>query len=180
MKLFKKMSLIFSFFFIFSCYDSLDFEQIDTYVYEPVFTSALTYFSVSSSQFFNSSGVQEFEISHVDDFQAFQQSFVRENVVKIDFNAEYVNEFDREVMITFEFLNSNMETVYIPSPILVEANNVNPPSYLQEIIIAENPSILDASFIRVKAEIEDTGTDLNPTDISEFEFKSSITFYIKS
>lgn len=176
----KKLCLLLSFIILFSCAEKLDFTQIDDYVYEPIFSSALTYFTVLPFQFFNSSGIQEYEITQVDDFQAFQQDFVSSNVIKIDFNAEYENEFDREVTILFEFLNSNMEIVYLPSPLIVEANNVNPPPYLEEIIIADHPDILNAEFIRIKASIENTGIDMDPNDSSEFDFKSSITFYIKS
>lgn len=180
MNLPKKTSLILSFFIVFSCTEKLDFNQIEDYVYEPIFSLALTYFSVLPFQFFNSTGVQEYEIMHVDDFQAFQQDFVRSNVLKVDFNAEYKNEFDRDVTILFEFLNSDLELVYLASPILVEANNLNPPAYLEEIIIADHPDILNASFIRVKAAIQNTGTDMDPNDPSIFEFKSSITLFIKS
>lgn len=176
----KKLCLLLSFIILFSCTEKLDFTQIDDYVYEPIFSSALTYFTVLPFQFFNSSGIQEYEITQVDDFQAFQQDFVSSNVIKIDFNAEYENEFDREVTILFEFLNSNMEIVYLPSPLIVEANNINPPPYLEEIIIADHPDILNAEFIRIKASIENTGIDMDPNDSSEFDFKSSITFYIKS
>lgn len=180
MKSLKIISFVLGFFLVTSCSDSLDFDQIDNYIYEPTFTSALTFFSVSPFQFFNPSGVQENEIIHIDDFQAFQRDFVRDNVIKVDFNAEYKNEFDRDITIIFEFLNNNMDLVYLAQPIFVEANDVSPPAYLEEIIIADYPDILNASFIRVKAAIEDTGTQMNPNDTSEFEFKSSITLFIKS
>ncbi len=180
MKSLKIVSFVFGFFLLTSCSETLDFDQIEDYVYEPIFTSALTFFSVSPFQFFNPSGVQEIEITHIDDFQAFQKDFVKKNVVKVDFNAAYKNEFDRDVTIIFEFLDSNMDLVYLAKPIFVEANNINPPAYLEEIIIADYPDILNANFIRVKAAIEDTGTQMNPNDDSDFEFKSSITLYIKS
>ena len=65
MKLPQTISFVLSFFLLTSCYESLDFDQIDDYVYEPIFTSALTYFSVSPFQFFNSMGIQENEITPV-------------------------------------------------------------------------------------------------------------------
>lgn len=180
MKLFKKLSFIVSFLVVFSCSDSLDFNQIEDYVYEPIYTSALTFFSVSPIKFFNPAGIQENEITHIDDFSAFQRDFVKNSVVKIDFNAETKNEFDRDVTIIFDFLNETNDLVYSASPIFIEANTTTPSLYLEEIIIADNPDILTASFVRVKASLEDTGTSMNPNDTSKFEFKSSITLYIKS
>lgn len=179
MKLPQTISFVLSFFLLTSCYESLDFDQIDDYVYEPIFTSALTYFSVSPFQFFNSMGIQENEITHIDDFQAFQRDFVRNSVVKVDFNVQVKNEFDRNVSITFEFLNNNMEAVYSTIEIFVDRNNLTH-TFLEEIVIADHPEILNASFVRAKATVEDTGTPMDPNDTSEFEFKSSITLYIKS
>lgn len=179
MKFPQIISLTISLFFLTSCSESLDFDQVDDYVYEPIFTSALTFFTVAPFQFFNSSGILEDEITHTDNFQAFQRDFVRENVIKIDFNTEIKNEFSTDVTLTFEFLNNNMDLVYPAVVISVEENNLNH-TFLEEIVIEDHPNILNANFIRVKAKLDDISVPLDPNDTSEFEFKSSITLYIKS
>ena len=181
MKPFKKISFLLSFFVIISCYDSLDFDQIDDYVYKPVFTAALTYFKVTPAQFFDSSGtIQENSISDVSDFRGFKNNSIRNNVFKIVFNAEFKNEFDRDVTIQVDFLNENNIALYSFSPIFVESNNVNPPAFIEEVVIASNPNILNTTQVRIRADLENTGTQMNLNDTSEFEFKSSVTFYIES
>ena len=100
-----------AFFFVFvNCSDSLDFNQIDDYVNKPIITSSLTYFTVLPSQFVDSNGgVLQNSISDIFDFEVFQNKYVRDNVVKIDFNAEIKNEYDKDVTIFVEFLDVNSQ-----------------------------------------------------------------------
>ena len=53
-------------------------------------------------------------------------------------------------------------------------------TYLEEIIIEDNPLILNTKKVKITAELENTGIQLNLNDPSEFEFKSSVTMYIES
>lgn len=174
----KKISLVLSLFLLTSCYESLDFDQINDYVFKPVFTTALTYFKVVPAQFFDSSGtIQQTSVSEVSDFQIFNNNFFSENIVKIVFNSEMKNEFDRDVTILFELLNGSNNTVYSFTPIFVESNSINPPPFIEEIIIASNPNIANATQVRITAKLENTGVQMDLNDTSEFEFKSAITYY---
>ena len=174
----KKISLILSLFILVSCYNSLDFDQLDDYAIKPVFTSSLTYFTVTQAQFFGPDGIQV----NIDDFSAFEifeNDLVRENVVKIDFNAEMRNEFDRDAFIEIEFLDDNEDVVYRFTRFVIQ-ENTNLKKFVEEISINDNPDILNTSKVRINAALEDTGIPLNANDTSEFEFKSSITFYMES
>ncbi|PQJ79216.1 hypothetical protein BTO18_08545 [Polaribacter porphyrae] len=164
---------------IVSCSDKLDFNQINNYIHKPVLTSALTYFKVVPFQFFDSNGVQQFEIRDVTRFEGFENTYIRENVVKINFNAEIKNEFNRDVTIQAEFLSENDGLLYSFTPIQVQENDLNF-TYLEEIDVTTNQSVLNTAKVRIIASIENTGTPMNPNDTSEFEFKSSITFFIES
>ena len=179
MKSLKKISFLLSFFLLFSCAESLDTSQLDDFVSEPIITSALTFFTAVPGQFFDATGVQQNTITDISEFKGFEKGFVRDNVVKLDFNAEIKNEFDRDVTIQVEFLNVNNFITYSFTPIVVSDNDLDF-KYLEEIIIASNPNILTTTQVRISAEIENTGTQMNPSDTSEFEFKSAITFYIES
>ena len=96
------------------------------------------------------------------------------------FNAEFKNEFDRDVTIQVDFLNRNNIIIYSFSPIFVESFDVNPAPYEEEIIIANNLQVLNATQVKITASLENTTTQLNPTDTSEFDFKSSVTLFIES
>ena len=106
----KFSKLIFLFVLCFSltsCYEKLDFDQLDNYVYEPIFTSSLTSFTLVPGQFFNSQGVQENSIVDETRFEIFEANIVKDNVVQLDFYAEIKNEFDRDVTINIDFLDDN-------------------------------------------------------------------------
>ncbi len=179
MKFSTKFVFITSFFLFISCAESLNFNQIDDYVNKPIFTAALTYFTVIPADFFDSTGtIQQNSISETTNFDALQSQFVRENLVKLDLDVAIKNEFNREVTIRVEFLNNNV-TVYSFAPIIIQGNTLNF-TYLEEIEIAANPSILNTTQVKITAELENTGTQLNLNDLNEFEFKSSVTLYIES
>ena len=180
MKTSKLIYFLLSFFFCTSCIESLDFDQLDDYVVQPVYTAALTYFKVSPIQFFDENGVQQYNREDITEFVAFENSYFRNNVVKMVFNAEFKNEFDRDVSIQVNFLDENNRTVYSFMPIIVAQGSTDSTLFQEEIVIAQHPNILNATQVRFSASIEFTGTQMNPQDTSEFEFKSSVTLYIES
>lgn len=175
----KKISFILSLFIFTSCTDNLDFNQLDDYILKPVYTSALTYFTVVPPQFFDAAGVQQFEVSSQAEFGVFENKFFRDNVVKLDFNMEARNEFDKNISVKIEFLDKGNNTVYNFSPIEIESKDLNY-IYLEEIDISTNPNVVNTATVKITAEIENTGTPLNQTDDNKFVFKSSATIYIES
>ena len=181
MKFPKNIALIFSLFILISCAESLDFDQIEAYTLKPVFTTALVSFNAKPIQFFDSSGtIQKNSASDVFEFKGFDENYLRNNVVKLIFNAEFKNEFDRDVTIQVDFLNRSNIIIYSFSPIFVESFDVNPAPFEEEIIIANNLQVLNATQVKITASLENTTTQLNPTDTSEFDFKSSVTLFIES
>lgn len=179
MKVVKSFLLVLCFLLMNSCYEELDFSQANNIVLKPVYTVSVTNFSLVPGQFFNSLGVQETEIEDISEFRIFEENVVRNNVVKIDFNAVIKNEFDRAVTINIDFLNENNGLVYRFSPIQVQSGNLNY-TYSEEIDVANNPNILNTYKVSIKAELENTGSQMNPNSTEKFEFKSAVTVYIES
>jgi hypothetical protein len=174
-----KISIVLCFFLLTSCYESLDFKQLDDFVAKPVFTSALNYFSIVPSQFLRSSNTQELSISDVTDIKGLQDSPFIDDVIKLDFNAEIKNELDRSVTITIELLDRFNQTAYSFTDIVVESKDIDF-IYLEEVLVAANPNVLNSSKVKVTLSIENTGDPINISDTSKFEFKSSVTIYIES
>ena len=179
MKIFFKLLFLSLVLSISSCSEELDFSQTDDIVLEPVLTSDLTFFTLTPAQFVDINGVILTEISDEFRFEAFQSSFVRDNVIQIDLNTEIRNELDRDVTIELEFLDSNSNIVYAMRPMMIDDGDLNY-TYFEDIDIVANPQILTATRIRFTASLENTGTPLNPNDTSEFELKSALTFYIQA
>jgi hypothetical protein len=177
----KIITLLVTLFIVTGCAETLDFKQIENYTLKPVFTAALASFKAKPIQFFDSSGtIQNNSISDVFEFKGFADANLRNNVVKLVFNAEFKNEFDRDVTIQVDFLNSSNIIIYSFTPIFVESFDVNPPPFEEEIIIASNPQVVNATQVKITASLENTTTQLNPSDSSEFDFKSSVTLFIES
>lgn len=179
MKFSKLIFLFVLFFSLTSCYEKLDFDQLDNYVYKPIFTSSLTSFTLVPGQFFNSQGVQENSIVDETRFEIFETNIVKDNVVQLDFYAEIKNEFDRDVTINIDFLDDNDREIYTFSTINVRSGELNF-TYLEEIEISQNPDIVNVTKVKIEASLENTGTQMNPNSTEEFEFKSSVTAYIQT
>ncbi len=177
----KNIALILFLFIVAGCAETLDFKQIEAYTLKPVLTTALVSFNAKPIQFFDSSGTtQKNTVSDVFEFKGFDEDYLRNNVVKLVFNAEFKNEFDRDITIQVDFLNRSNIIIYSFSPIFVESFDVNPPPYEEEIIIATNLQVLNATQVKITASLENKTTQLSPSDPSEFDFKSSITLFIES
>lgn len=179
MKSIRLATIIFSIFILSSCAEKLDFDQVDDFVLKPVLTAPLTNFKLVPGQFFNVLGVQENRTEDITNFEVFNEKLIRDNVVKIDFIAEIKNDFDRDVTIDVDFLDENDNLVYNFTPIEVRSKDLNY-RYSEEIEISSNPSIKDTFKVKIVAELENTGTQMNPNSLEEFEFKSAVTVYIES
>jgi hypothetical protein len=179
MKPLNKISILLCLFVFNSCYESLDFKQLDAVILKPILTSALIHFTVVPSHFFDSAGIQQNSISDITNINGLQNLLTEEYIVKLDFNAEIKNELDRGVTFTVAFLNSNSDVVHTFTPIVIGAEVLNY-TYLEEVEIVFNRGLLDSNKVRITAELENTGVPLDSNDIREFVFKSSVTLYIES
>jgi hypothetical protein len=172
----KLIPILFYFLAITSCVDNLDFSQIEDYSITPEYTVSLTYFTILPFQFFNQTGVQESQKTDITDFRVFDNSFTRDNLVKVDFNVEIKNEFDRNFTLQIDFLNENLNVTHHFKEIEVNANNLNY-KFNETIEVSTNPNIKNTTKVRVNV-IDNSSAPIESTDTTEFEFKSSAKFYI--
>jgi hypothetical protein len=172
----KLMSILFCFLAMISCVDNLDFSQIEDYNITPEYTVSLTYFTVSSAQFFNQAGVQESIKSDITGFRIFDNSFTKENLVKLDFNVEIKNEFDREFTLQIDFFDDNNNLTHRFNEIKVNASNLNY-KFQETVEVRANPNIKNTTIVRVVI-IDNSAEPLDASATTEFEFKSSAKIYI--
>jgi len=175
--LISKLSLIlFCFLVITSCVKNLDFSQIEEYSISPEYTVSLTYFTILPFQFFNKAGVQEAEKSDITDFRVFENSNVRDKLVKLHFYVEIKNEFDRDLTLQISFLDDNMNVTHRFNDLKVIANNLNY-QFDETIDVSANPNIKSTTKVRVVV-IDNSAKPLNDSAKTEFEFKSSVNIYM--
>lgn len=176
MSLKKLIPILFCFLAITSCVDNLDFSQIEDYSVSPEYTVSLTYFSILPFQFYNLAGNQESQKTDITDFRVFQNSYIRKNLVKVDFNVEIKNEFDRDFTLQIDFLNENMNLTHSFNELKVNANNLNY-TFDETVEVRTNPNIKNTTRVRVIV-IDNSSAPIDPSDTTEFDFKSSAKIYI--
>ena len=173
----KKLSpILFCFFLITSCVNNLDFSQIEEYSISPEYTVSLAYFTILPFQFFNQSGVQVTERSDITDFRIFENSYAKDNLLKLDFYVEVKNEFDRDLTIQISFLDDNMNVTHRFDDLKVDANNLNY-KFNQTIAVSSNPNIKSTTKVKVVL-IDSSARPLDASAKTEFEFKSSVKIYM--
>ena len=173
----KKLSaMLFCFFVITSCVNNLDFSQIEEYSISPEFTVSLAYFTISPPEFFNGAGAQLPKISDITDFRGFENSYARDKLLKLDFNVEIKNEFDRDLTIQISFLDDNMNVTHRFNDLKVNANNLNY-TFDETIEVSTNPNIKTTTKIKVLI-LDNSAVPLDASAKTEFEFKSSIKIYV--
>ena len=173
----KKLSaLLFCFFVITSCVNNLDFSQIEEYSISPKYTVSLAYFTILPFQFFDPSGAQVTERSDITDFRGFENSYAKDNLLKLDFYVEIKNEFDRDLTIQISFLDDNMNVTHRFDDLKVNANNLNY-KFDETIEVSTNPNIKSTTKVRI-ALIDNSARPLNASSKTEFEFKSSVKIYM--
>ena len=172
----KIIPILFCFLAITSCVDNLDFSQIEDYTITPEYTVSLTYFTVLPSQFFDQSGVQVSENLDVTDFRVFDNSYTRDNLVKVDFDVEIKNEFNRGFTLQIAFLDDNNNLTHSFKEIKVNANDLNY-KFSETVQVSTNPNIKNTTKVRVTV-IDNSTVPLDSSATTELEFKSSAKIYI--
>jgi hypothetical protein len=165
----KTVPLLVFFFIALSCVNKLDFNQIEDYNNVPEYTVSLTYFNITTDQFIASSRIEE-----TSGFKIFDNSFIRNNVVKVDFDVETKNEFDQELEVFIEFLDDANNVTYsysVVTDILDESKTT------EEILISNHPNFLNSTQVSVSVEIDNSSLT-GVSNSGHFEFKSALKVYI--
>ena len=173
----KIVALLFCFFSIVSCVDNLDFSQIEDYSATPEYTSSLTHFTILPIQFINQAGTQLTERTDVTEFRVFENVYLRNNLIKVDFNVEVKNEFDRSFTLQIDFLDSNNSATHSFKEIKVNANNLDY-KFTETVEVSSNTNIKNTTKVKITVKMDNGTTPLDPNDKSEFKFKSAVKLYI--
>ncbi len=161
-----------------SCVVNADFDQINLDI-EPEFSTPLVYFELNQLDFLDDTGTIEIEsISDLTDLEIFQSTTVRDNLIRVDFQFEIRNTFDRRFVAEMELLSANDDVVFAFNPLFVQESEQTFFSR-QEIIISENPNILNTRKARVKITLVPVSTSLDPDVERKLEFRSTGEFFLR-
>mgnify|MGYP000049847326 CR=1 FL=1 len=175
---FKKIiALFYCLFVAISCVDDLDFTQLDNYKATPIYSVAAVHFTVLPFQFFEQSGNQMNEIIEITDFNLFEKDYIKNKIVKLEFNAEVLNEYDNDFILEVQLLNANYLPIFKVEKMLVSANDLAYKFKQTETLIS-NPSLINMRGLSITIKTNNPSLVLNPNDVTELQFKSFIKVYL--
>jgi len=176
----RYLLLIFSLSTLYSCVDNLNFDQIE-YSANPVFNSPIISFDLNQNNFIDPNTNTDIPtVLDVTDFTYLDNSFVRDNLEKVELNFEINNQFDnRSFSFFIEFLDANDNATHPVINFITQPNQLLVPP-IETILISNNQDFLRTRKIRVRIEMSTGTVPLSPTVIQNLSFKSAGTFYVRT
>jgi hypothetical protein len=175
---FKKINALFCcLFVVISCVDDLDFTPLDNFKATPTYSVAAVHFTVLPFQFFEQSGNQMNEIREITDFNLFKNDFIKNKTVKLEFNAEVLNEYDNDFILEVQILNANYLPIFKFENMSVSANDLAYKFKQAETLIS-NPSLINMRGLSITIKTKNPSLVLDPNDSTELQFKSFIKVYL--
>lgn len=175
---YSPLLLFVTLFYFSSCVENADFDQINLDV-EPVLITPLVFLELNQNDFLDDTGTVEIEtLTDLTDLDAFQGALIQENLLRVDFQFEIRNSFDRKFLIEIELLSSNNTILYNFQPLQIESGDRTYSS--QEVIrVDNNPNILETSKVRVTITLIPGSNILDPDVQQSIEFRSTGRFYLR-
>ena len=178
MSFFKKYSKFFIGLLFFSCSQSLDFEQADEYTTNSMLTSSLLFFTIDANDFApTSGGTAVTQISETTDFKLFENTFIKDNLVKIDFNFEVINSLNHDFIVEIILFDKDNNPVYSFSDLPITATTLDFKQQ-ESIDIVINPNIKNFTRVDINLRLADPLATISSTDLGSLEFKSAVTVYL--
>jgi hypothetical protein len=175
---FKKINALFCcLLVVISCVDDLDLSPLDNFKATPTYSVAAVHFTVLPFQFFEQSGNQMNEIREITDFNLFENDYIKNKTVKLEFNAEVLNEYDNDFILEVQLLNANYLPIFKFEKMSVSANDLAYKFKQAETLIS-NPSLINMRGLSITIKTKNPSLVLDPNDSTELQFKSFIKVYL--
>jgi hypothetical protein len=168
--------------FFLSCSQPLDFKQLEEYTIMPSISSSLVFFSIDASNFNTIiSGLPAaIEVNETTDFKLLENSFIKQNLVQLDFNFKIKNEFNRIFLLDINLLDAQSNTIHKVFDGFEISGNALDISAEVVLIIEDFPEVLNFTKVQFIIGLKDTTTILDATSLSKIEFKSSVVMHLES
>ena len=182
MNLLKIYSTVLITIFFLSCSQPLDFKQLEEYTIMPSISSSLVFFSIDASNFNTIiSGLPAaIEVNETTDFKLLENSFIKQNLVQLDFNFEIKNEFNHVFLLDINLLDAQGNTIHKVFDGFEISGNALKISAEMVLIIEDFPEVVNFTKVQFIIGLKDTTTILDATSLSKIEFKSSVVMHLES
>jgi len=182
MNLLKIYSTILVAFFFLSCSQPLDFEQVEEYTFMPSISSSLAFFSIDASNFNTIiSGIPvAIEVNETTDFKLLENSFIKQNLVQLDFNFEIKNEFNRVFLLDINLLDAESNIIHkVFEGFEIRGNSLDISAEVL-LIIEDFPEVVNFTKVQFIIGLKDIFTTLDASNLSKIECRSSIVIHLES
>ena len=182
MNLLKIYSTVLITIFFLSCSQPLDFKQLEEYTIMPSISSSLVFFSIDASNFNTIiSGVPAAsEVNETTNFKLLENSFIKQNLVQLDFNFEIKNEFNRVFLLDINLLDAQSNTIHKVFDEFEISGNALKISEEVVLIIKDFPEVVNFTKVQFIIGLKDTTTILDASSLSKIECKSSLVMHLES
>ena len=166
--------------FFLSCSQPLDFKQLEEYKIMPSISSSLVYFSIDASNFNTIiSGIPAAtEVNETTDFKLLENSFIKQNLVQLDFNFEIKNEFNHVFLLDINLLDAQSNTIHKVFDEFEISGNALKISEEVVLIIKDFPEVVNFTKVQFIIGLKDTTTKLDASSSSKIECKSSLVMHL--
>ena len=166
--------------FFLSCSQPLDFKQLEEYTIMPSISSSLVFFSIDASNFNTIiSGIPAAtEVNETTDFKLLENSFIKQNLVQLDFNFEIKNEFNRVFLLDINLLDAKGNTIHKVFDGFEISGNALKISAEVVLIIQDFPEVVNFTKVQFILGLKDTTTKLDASSSSKIECKSSLVMHL--
>mgnify|MGYP006143374205 FL=1 len=166
--------------FFLSCSQPLDFKQLEEYTIMPSISSSLVFFSIDAANFNTIiSGIPAAtEVNETTDFKLLENSFIKQNLVQLDFNFEIKNEFNRVFLLDINLLDAQSNTIHKVFDGFEISGNALKISAEVVLIIQDFPEVVNFTKVQFIIGLKDTTTKLDASSSSKIECKSSLVMHL--
>jgi hypothetical protein len=185
MKLPQMLSAILCTLLFFSCSSPLDFDQLNQYSPDQVIAVPFILFTVDDTNF-DANAAPVPSIFEISDFKILDGTFLKESLVKLEFDFEIKNQIKRafDIEIIFRELDPDASDPLIDGrEVHTESLNIEASkNFIKkvEVTTAEFPDIVNFLRVEIKLTLKDDSKPIDLADAGALVFKSGITVHLKA
>ncbi|ARV07665.1 hypothetical protein BTO04_13615 [Polaribacter sp. SA4-10] len=176
------LSVLISTIFFLSCSNPVDFDQLNQYSSEQVFSLPFVVFTIDEANF-DSTVEPVPSIFERSNFKILDGTFMKESLIQLEFDFEIKNGINRAFKIEIIFRELDFNGIEGREVHLLEFNvDAKNQGFTEKVFItkADSPDILNFLRVEIKLTLEDDSTPIDQADAGELEFNSGITVHSKA
>lgn len=181
MKFLKILLLVFITFFAVSCVKDVDFDQANDITLTPSYIVSLVNFKIPQTNLIDRvTGNEVLTITDESDIKILRTEEAQKYLEKLLLKVEIANTFNRDFIMTFNFLDDNDIATYKPIQLSVSAQDLAF-KHEEEILVVSNSSFLKTTKVKATLQLQPSadGSVIDTRKDDTFTLKSAATVFLR-